>query len=161
MKLIWLNNKASAIVDDDDYDWMSRFHWREYKSSKNLYSYAIADIDGHIINMHRLIMNAPVHMEVDHIDMNGLNNQRNNLRLCTSTQNRGNLKKYLSSHGQPTTSKYKGVIWRKDSHKWRARIRFENKLINLGHFINEIDAARAYDKKAIELFGEFARLNNV
>ena len=100
--------------------------------------------------MHRVIMNTPVGMETDHRDHNGLNNQKYNMRICTIAQNNYNRIPY-------GWSKYLGVS-HIEGHPI-AQIRKERKLFYLGFFKTEEDAAHAYDKKAIEFFGEFANLN--
>lgn len=104
--------------------------------------------------MHREIMDVPKHLVCDHINHNGLDNRKNNLRTCTRQQNTHNQKPRKKG-----TSKYKGVDWNKRQKKWRARIYYRGKCHYLGYFNNEIDAALTYDKKAKELFGEFACLN--
>ncbi len=104
--------------------------------------------------MHRQIMAAPDHLVVDHIDHNGLNNTRANLRLCTSAQNLCNALPPANA-----SSRYKGVSWEKRRKNWRVVIQFNNKTYHLGHFKNEIEAAKAYDERAKELHGEFACLN--
>ncbi len=104
--------------------------------------------------MHRLIMNAPAGLVVDHIDGNSLNNRKTNLRICTQAQNIHN-----SRPRRNRSSKYKGVFWNKVNKKWSVSIRKGDKRIYLGGFDDEIEAALAYDRKAEELFGEFAYLN--
>ena len=104
--------------------------------------------------MHRLILNAPQNKLVDHVDGNGLNNRKTNLRLCNYTQNAWNRRPAAGGH-----SKYKGVTWNNNSKGWYVRICKDYKSIYLGCFDNEIEAALAYDHKAEELFGEFAYLN--
>jgi hypothetical protein len=104
--------------------------------------------------MHRQIMNAPEGLLVDHIDGNGLNNQKNNLRLCSSAQNARNRRPTSKPY-----SKYKGVSWHKRNKKWEVRIAKSGKSTYLGTFEDELEAALAYDRKAEELFGEFAYLN--
>lgn len=91
---------------------------------------------------------------VDHKDNNGLNNQRENLRLASGSQNKANCAKYSNN-----TSGYKGVTLRKERNTWRAQIRVNNKLIILGCFVDKEEAARAHDKAALLYFGEFAQLN--
>ncbi len=103
--------------------------------------------------MYRLIMNAPKGMVVDHYDGNGLNNCRANLRICTRQQNAYN------SRRSGGTSQFKGVHFEKATGKWRATITLKGEHFDLGLYDDEVEAARAYDRKAIELFGEFAYLN--
>lgn len=93
-------------------------------------------------------------MHVDHIDLNGLNNQKHNLRLCTNHQNSFN--KRIPSENK---SGFKGVSFHKRAGKWRARVKFNRKENHIGLFKSKIEAARAYDKLAVKLFGEFARTN--
>ncbi len=103
--------------------------------------------------MHRVIMAAPEDLFVDHIDHNGLNNCKSNLRLCTPAQN---------SFNKPSingASKYKGIKRDRYEKKWTARVHSNNNTYHIGTFDTEIDAARAYDKKAAELHGQFACLN--
>lgn len=88
---------------------------------------------------------------VDHINGNKLDNRKSNLRICTDAENARNSSK--------KSGNFKGVQWRSDKHKFRARIMDNGKEIFIGYFTNEIEAAKAYDTKAKELFGEFARLN--
>ena len=91
----------------------------------------------------------------DHIDRNKLNNLESNFRLASPQQQCFNVGKYIGDY----SSKYKGVHFDKEKNKWRARIRFNRELIHLGYFDSEVDAALAYDRKAKELFKEFAVLN--
>ena len=91
---------------------------------------------------------------VDHKDRNSLNNHLSNLRWCTRKENQQNRSK--NNNG---TSMYKGVSFHKRSNKWLAQIRHNGQRIHLGYFNDESEAARAYDRKASELFREFAVLN--
>ena len=104
--------------------------------------------------MHRQILEAPKGVWVDHIDGNGLNNRKSNLRLCSATENACNRRPVPNCH-----SRYKGVSWHKRQKKWAVRIAKRGKGIHLGSFDDEIEAAVAYDRKAEVLFGEFAYLN--
>jgi hypothetical protein len=101
--------------------------------------------------MHWEMMNGKY---IDHLDGNGLNNQRSNLRFATKSENGMNRQKQ-----ENTTSIYKGVSWHKHNRKWVAYITINGKRSHLGYFISEVDAAKVYNQKAIELFCEFANLN--
>ncbi len=141
-----------ATVDAEDYYRLAKFNWYTTTGAKTFY--AARKCNGKAVMMHREIMNAPDHLVVDHIDRNGLNNCKANLRLCTISQNLCNT---VSTKG--SSSKYKGVSWHKREKNWVASIQFNGKIYHLGYFENEIDAAKAYDKKASQLHGEFACLN--
>jgi hypothetical protein len=153
VRRIPLTRGKFALVDARDYYRLVKFTWYASEPTKNTF-YAARSRNGKKVTMHRVIMNPPGHLFVDHIDRNGLNNAKNNLRLCTPAQNRCNT--FSSKVG---TSKYKGVNWNKRIKKWGALIQLNRKIYQLGYFSNEIDAARAYDKKAKVLHGEFAYLN--
>jgi hypothetical protein len=154
MKSITLTKGKVAWVDDEDYEWLNQWKW--HANVHGLTWYAVRGVGPSSsqlnIKMHRLIMNAPEDMEVDHINGNGWDNRRENLRLCTNLQNQWNRPKQRNN-----TTGYKGV--KRSRGKFRATIQFRKKDIHLGHFSTAEQAARAYDKKARELFGEFARLN--
>jgi HNH endonuclease len=155
MKTISLTKGFSAIVDDADFEWLMQWEWHCIVNKRN--KYAVRSLHGirmHGIRMHRVIINAPSGILVDHIDGNGLNNQRSNLRLCTNAQNMRNMK--ISPRG---TSQYKGVQWRKDHSKWQTSIMSNYRRYHIGYFTSEVEAARAYDAAAIRHFGEFACLN--
>lgn len=110
--------------------------------------------------IHRLIMNAPSDMVVDHIDGNPLNNIRNNLRICTRRQNSLNSK----CKKNKKYSNYKGVTYcatENRKKKWMAAMEINNKRITIGRFETEKEAAEAYNKKALEMFGEYAKLNKL
>jgi len=108
------------------------------------------------IRMHREIINPPDHLVVDHINHNGLDNRKANLRPATRAQNNYNR---IAIKRKNVSSKYKGVAWNKDKNKWRARIHFNGKLIFLGYFKDEIQAAKTYDEAAKKYYGRFAYLN--
>ncbi len=152
-KRIKLSCGKWAIVDAADYEQLSEYRWCALEKGRSWYAKTL-NRNGTILSMHRLILNAPKGLFVDHINHNGLDNRRENLRLCTHLENLRN--------ARPSTggsSKYKGVSWEKAKKRFRAKINHNRKGIHLGYFKNEIDAAKAYDKKAKELFGEFAYLN--
>lgn len=142
-----------ALIDENDYDLIGHLKWHATPSKNTFYAFHSVRGAG-VIVMHRIILAAPQGTEVDHIDGNGLNNRRSNLRLCTRSQNSMNTQKL-----DGTTSRYKGVYWFRGTSKWHARITVNRERRHLGFFSSEIDAARTYDEAARSLFGEFARLN--
>lgn len=154
-KQIPLTKGKFALVDDSDYEYYSQFNY--YLHSEG---YAVREIwnggDKIRLRMHREIMNTPDGMDTDHINGDRLDNRRQNLRVCTRSENLRNGRKRENN-----TSQYKGVSFFKPIRKWRAYITLEKKTKSLGYFKEEIEAAKAYNKAAIILFGEFAKLNEV
>ncbi len=148
VRLIPLGDGFYAYVDAADYDWLSRYTWHLHGG------YAARHEKGKRIFMHREIMQAPEGMVVDHFDTNRVNNCRINLHVCTPADNQRNKRKRRGSR-----SRFIGVSYDKRSRKWSAKYWFAGKQYWLGSFDDEVEAARAYDRKAVELFGEFARLN--
>ena len=151
-RLIPVKGGPFALVDARDYDKLVKYKW--FAKYTPTTCYAVARVNNKYIFMHRLITGAPKGMAVDHIDHNGMNNTRKNLRLCTPRQNR-----YNSRPRKGGTSKYKGVFWNTQRRKFCARINHNRKSYHLGFFNDEKDAAKAYDKKAKQLHGKFAYLN--
>jgi len=153
-KIILNNNKGIVLVDDEDYKELSMYKWY-LKAVGNGYATTKINIGNKWINkyIHHFLLNNPKGFEIDHIDGNGLNNQKDNLRIVTRTQNLMNRKKYKG------TSIHKGVHWRKDCKKWQALININKKQCSLGCFIKEIDAAIAYNDAAIKYFKNYAILN--
>ena len=143
-----------ALVDAADYDFISQWKWSTSGKSWR-YAKRTIVVDGKYsaILMHRLLMNASKGMEVDHIDRDGLNNQRSNLRLCTRAENSRNRPACHNTRGP-----FKGVR-RVSMFNYKAVIGFQGKVIHLGYFRSPYDAATVYNFKALELFGEFARYN--
>lgn len=156
MKEIKLTQGKVALVDDEDFEELSKFKWCALKAPKTYYAIRRGnDFKKSTIYMHREILKlTDSKIQGEHKDNNGLNNQKSNLRTCTNSENQRN--KTCKING---TSNYKGVYWNKKNKKWDVRICINKKRTYVGHFKNEIEAAKAYDKKAKELFGEFAYLN--
>jgi hypothetical protein len=146
------NSNLVALVDDEDYERVMQYKWCVDRGRKTFY--AKAWVKGKVTRMHRFILNAKPKEEVDHIDHYGLNNLRNNIRITTHSQNMMNGRKR-----EGTSSKYKGVFWCNTHKRWVSSIRINGVLHTFSYLSNEEDAAHAYDKKAKELFGEFACLN--
>jgi hypothetical protein len=142
-----------AVVDVEDYERLGRYKWLAVEMGRCWYGRTL-ERDGKPLAMHRVIMDAPKGLFVDHIDHDGLNNRKSNLRLCTRKQNRRNRRPNRGG-----TSKYKGVHWSKSCKKYRAAISHNKKRFCLGYFRDEIEAAKAYDEAAKKFFGEFAYLN--
>lgn len=153
MKQIPLTNSdLVALVDDADYEWLSQFTWRP----RNGYAARSYRQDGKIVtvSMHRVICGFPDGLEVDHVNFNKLDNRRANLRICTRQQNARHLYRQRNN-----TSGYMGVRWLKLRKRWCATIRHDGKSYHCFQGSDIIEAARAYDAKARELFGEFANTN--
>lgn len=145
-----------AKVDPEDYIWLSQFRWHCKTNTNSIYAVRTITENGKSkrIYMHRLIANTPCHLVCDHINHDGLDNRKKNLRNCTIKQNNANSRSAANS-----SSRYKGVSWDKRLSKWSASIKVDGKSISLGRFESEISAARAYDQAAKKYFGVFAFLN--
>lgn len=153
MKEIQLTKGYTTQVDDEDYSYLNLHKW--YADIKGNYIRAVRSVrDGTKIYMHNQILQIK---GIDHQDGNALNNQRYNLRLATQQQNMMNRRKMYKK----CTSQYKGVAWHKKGNSWEAYIWINLKKIYLGLYKSEQEAALTYNNKAIELFGEYARLNDV
>jgi HNH endonuclease/AP2 domain len=172
MKEIQLTNYSkTALVEDEDFEVISQYKWyawvKRYHDGKINVEYAFRSIKlpngkRSTISMHRTIMGLKHadleidhYLEIDHINTDGLDNRRSNLRIVTKRENYANSRKQPFLHGKPTSSQYKGVSWNKKRLCWTAQA--QN--IHIGSFASEEEAARAYDETAIQLYGEFARLN--
>ena len=161
MREIPLTQGKVALVDDEDYEWLNQWKWYVMWDGHHWYAVRNSPYRNgkrHTIRMHRLIVGAQPGQVVDHKDSEvTLDNQRENLRFCTRSQNAMNAKKRCDG----LSSRFKGVRWYKRDNNWMVRIGIDGKRIFLGYFDNEIEAAIAYNKAARERFGEFARLNVV
>jgi len=141
-------HKLQAIVDNDDYEYLSFFDW--YAIETNGKFYAVRSEKRSIIFMHRVIMKTPEKLVVDHKDGNGLNNQKSNIRNCTIQQNCMN-----RSLRSDSKTGYKGVS--KTKRGWKARVFHGKKTIYNKTFNNIEDAIKAYKEAAKKAFGDFAK----
>lgn len=159
MKEIKLTQGKVALVDDEDYEKVNCFKWNAIKDRNTFYAKRNIKVSNGLqrqttIQMQRLIFGYCGILKIDHRDGNGLNNQKSNLRFATTSQNGMNRKP-----NKCALSKFKGVSFHKRHLKFISSIRINGNSYHLGYFTNEIEAAKAYDVKALELFGEFAYLN--
>jgi hypothetical protein len=160
MKYIELTQGQRARVSDEDYDTLSKHKWNAHWNKHAQVYYAErhsrrADGKQQSILMHRVIVGAQLGQQVDHIDHDGLHNERENIRVCTVVQNAGNARKRRDG----LTSHYKGVHWSVRGEKWVAAIKVAGVSKYLGSFVDETKAATAYDNAAREQWGEFALTN--
>jgi hypothetical protein len=147
-----------ALVDDEDFEYLNQFAWC-ILMQHNL-TYVQRACNHKTIFMHRAIMGVTdPKIHVDHIDGNGFNNCRSNLRLVTNAQNQMNAKNHKHQLSKNRQSRFKGVHWHLS--KWVVRVTFNKKRFHIGRYNSEIEAAMAYNKFAKENFGEFARLNEI
>jgi hypothetical protein len=156
MKFIPLTQGKVAIVDDEDFEKLNRYKWNAGLIGNIWYAKRMVTSNGRRkdMTMHRQLMKKPSGKFIDHINHDGLDNRRENLRICTRSQNNKNHRKLKNN-----TSGMNNVHWYKKSKKWMAYIKKDGKKTHLGLFIDKEEAGRAVDKKAKELFGEFAVLN--
>jgi hypothetical protein len=149
VRRIPLGNNLFAIVDARDYKKLSKYRW--YASPHGSTIYASCRKNGRAVYMHRMIMKPRKGYIVDHIDGNGLNNRRCNLRVCTHQQNQAN------RGPRGGSSRFVGVYRHGD--KWQAEVRYRGEYFYAGLFDDEVEAAKARDRKAYELNGEHAYIN--
>ena|SRR3990167_1812801 len=158
MKKIRLGVKSHmghTLIDDEDFPIISKYKWFAFHSGKRL-KYALStsrSFSGEKIFMHRLILGFP-EKQIDHINCDGLDNRKSNLRLCTSQQNKWNQRKR-----EIGSSRFRGVRKSSKSNSWQAGITVSYKRMHLGSYKSEEDAARVYDRAANKYYGEFAYLN--
>jgi hypothetical protein len=155
-KEIPLTKGYVAIVDDEDYERLISYSWQAKPNKDGFKAYAVRKRNKKLEFMHRVIMcvnDSDIH--IDHINGDTMDNRKSNLRICSRSQNGGNRVRNRSM----SSSKYKGVNFHKRDKLWTARINKNGKSMWLGYFNNEIDAAKAYNKAAEEVFKEFAKLN--
>lgn len=150
MTTLELTQDRFAIVDEDLYQELSKHKW--YYDAHNKCASRRDIKTKKIVKLHRVITNPTKGFEVDHINGNGLDNRRENLRIVTHHQNCMNTKRQRNN-----TSGFKGITWDKQMKKWRARISVNRKPVLLGLFKNKFEAALVYEQAATRYFGEFKR----
>jgi hypothetical protein len=158
-KEIQLTQGKVAIVDDEDFEYLNQFKWHTLKLAGKFYvgrKLTVSKCKRNQIFMHRFIMKPDKGMVIDHLDGNPLNNQKNNLRICTHSENMRNCKISINN-----TSGFKGVSFVKKNNTYKSAIKLNKKTIYLGYYIDPIDAARAYNEAAVKYHGEFANLNKI
>ena len=141
-----------AIVDDEDYEELNKYNWSVLigKRCKNVY--AMRSVNKYPVKMHIQLLGRKKGLEIDHINGNGLDNRKANLRFVTHAQNQFNSTNYSGS---------KGVSFSKQKRRWRSYINIDNRQRFIGYFDNKKDAMLAYNQRALELFGDYARLNSI
>ena len=153
MKKLFLTDGGITLVSDIDFLFLSGYNWCKMQKGYVVCSSDYGDgINGQFI--HRIIagkMNLDLRNQIDHIDRNPLNNQRNNLRAATGSRNQAN-----SNISVANTSGYKGVCWHKKQKKWIAQICVSREHIHLGTFDTPEEASEAYNQAADHYHGEFA-----
>lgn len=157
MKTISSFQGDTILVDDSDYEWISSFKW-SVKKAPGRPAYArttLIDSSGAktTASMHRMIIRPDAGQVVDHIDHNTLNNQRSNLRVCTVAENCRNSRKRNGLHLP------KGVSFISRDQRYQAYIYVNGRRVYLGNYLDQREAAHAYNRAAIKYFGEFAALN--
>lgn len=163
MQYIELTKGYVTAVDSADYERVAGHEWRanvhrRTDGSSRVYAMRAVRCGGRTAQqmLHRFIMDTPAGMDTDHINGNGLDNRRSNLRVCTHGENMRNRRPQTG-----VSSAYKGVSWNKAAGKWLAQIRLGGKHKHLGLFTSEQDAAAAYDRAAQDLHGAYARTNGL
>lgn len=159
MKEIKLTQGKVALVDDADFEFLNQWKWIAIKDENTFYAARGEYKNGKqtTLQMHRVLLGLiNPKIEGEHIDRNGLNNQRNNLRIANRSQNCSNRPSFKGS-----SSKYKGVSRFGNTNKWRARIQKDSVSKTIGIFNNEQEAALAYNNEAEKLHGDFAYLNKI
>ena len=154
MKKIKLTRGQFAIVDDDVYERLRKSRWYAWQHPNTGKPYAARTEKGKRVHMHRLILNAPTGLHVDHINGDGLDNRRSNLRLVTTAQNNQNRDRYKNN-----TTGYKGVSQQRGRKKFRAQIYVNGRAVYLGWYETAIEAALAFDRAVRKYHGPYGCTN--
>jgi len=157
-----LTQNRFAKVDPEDYVWLAQFRWCCKVGKDTCYAVRHIQVHGRTkrIFMHRQIMNTPDGLICDHMNHDGLDDRRHNCRNCTIEQNNANRRKRGTAPGsRAPSSQYLGVSWCPRRKKWVSHIKHKGKARNLGLYEVEEDAARAHDRAAWAIWGEYACLN--
>ncbi|HYH39897.1 MAG TPA: HNH endonuclease [Azospirillum sp.] len=151
-----LSRGMVATIDAADAALVAPHKWHAVMRGGISYAATNMVVDGkkRPVLMHRFLLNAPTGTVVDHISGDGLDNRKSNLRICTAAENIRNQKARVGC-----TSRFKGVRYRADTGKWSAEIQYQGKQIHLGTFVEEVAAARQYDRASRLMFGSFAKTN--
>lgn len=156
---VLLENGGQTFIDASDERLVAPYRWRALRQRRG-FVYAVARMPGDgLLSLHRLILRAPPGRWVDHVDGDGLNNRRCNLRLASGTENACNRRKRIGPN------RFKGIFrshatnGSRGGRPWTARIQVAGQVFELGAFHTDVEAARAYDEAARDLHGPFARLN--
>jgi hypothetical protein len=147
-----LTKGKEAIIDAEDAEIVGRHNWCDSGNGYAFTAVRLANGKRSLLRMHRLIMNPPEGMQIDHIHGNKLDNRKSQLRFATNSQNNHNQGVRANN-----TSGFKGVTWHTLQNKWNAKIRLNNKLVHLGSFTTAEAAHQAYCEAANRMHGEFAR----
>ena len=147
-----------AIVDPEDYERLNKYKWYAISSENTFYARRSVKTGKYqkVIRMHREVLKVPDGIFVDHINHNGLDERKANLRPATRAENNYNRRRVKKPGA---TLRFKGVSWHKYTKRWVAQIGFNGKRITIGYFDNEIEAAKAYDRAAKKYHRDFAVLN--
>lgn len=152
------------MVDDDDFEMLSKFRWMAFFQGKNKYVVAnlpLVHRKQRQIRMHRLLMGFPKNKVIDHIDMDGFNNQKLNLRICNQSQNLMNRGKPSAWVNNPMRSIYKCVYWENTRKKWSVQLRIEGKMKRFGFFSCERKAGLTANEMIKKYHGDFSNLNTI
>lgn len=159
---IELTQGKVALVDDEDYEMLMRWKWQAKHHHDDVWyarhnTYEAGKKRASLI-MHRVILGVTdPKVQVDHINHDGLDNRRSNIRICANGENPRNVRKTKSR----TSSRYKGITWSKSQNAWTARVQVNGERFFLGYFASEDDAGEAYNRAAEEKHKEFAELNTI